>query len=43
VKGQQWDVDFETRDVTIPEYFKMIENNRFGCCYEMGAIIAQTG
>jgi geranylgeranyl diphosphate synthase type II len=24
-EGQQWDVDFETRDVTIPEYFKMIE------------------
>jgi geranylgeranyl diphosphate synthase type II len=25
-EGQQWDVDFETRDdVTIPEYLKMIQ------------------
>lgn len=45
-EGQQWDVDFETRnDVTIPEYLKMIENKTavlVGAALQMGAIIART-
>ncbi|RZJ68728.1 MAG: polyprenyl synthetase family protein [Flavobacterium sp.] len=45
-EGQQWDVDFETRDdVTIPEYLKMIEYKTavlVGAAMKMGAIIAQT-
>jgi len=45
-EGQQWDVDFETRDdVTIPEYLKMIENKTavlVGAALKMGAIISQT-
>lgn len=45
-EGQQWDVDFETRDnVTIPEYLKMIANKTavlVGAAMKMGAIIAQT-
>jgi geranylgeranyl diphosphate synthase type II len=45
-EGQQWDVDFETRDdVTIPEYLKMIEFKTavlVGAALKMGAIIAKT-
>lgn len=45
-EGQQWDVDFETRDdVTIPEYLRMIEYKTavlVGAAMKMGAIIAQT-
>jgi len=45
-EGQQYDVDFETRnDVTIPEYLKMIEYKTavlVGAAMKMGAIIAQT-
>ncbi|MBD3581859.1 polyprenyl synthetase family protein [Flavobacterium selenitireducens] len=45
-EGQQWDVDFETRnDVTIPDYLKMIENKTavlVGAALQMGAIIART-
>ncbi|MGK0385814.1 MAG: geranylgeranyl diphosphate synthase type II [Patiriisocius sp.] len=43
-EGQQYDVDFETRnDVTIPEYIKMIEYKTavlIGASLQMGAIIA---
>lgn len=43
-EGQQYDIDFETRDdVTIPEYLKMIEYKTavlVGCALKMGAIIA---
>lgn len=43
-EGQQYDVDFETRDdVTIPEYLKMIEYKTavlVGAALKMGAIIA---
>jgi len=43
-EGQQYDVDFETRDdVTIPEYMKMIEYKTavlVGAALQMGAIIA---
>ncbi len=45
-EGQQYDVDFETRDdVTIPEYLKMIEYKTavlVACALKMGAIIAKT-
>jgi geranylgeranyl diphosphate synthase type II len=45
-EGQQWDVDFETRDdVTIAEYIKMIENKTavlVAAAMKMGAIIANT-
>ena len=45
-EGQQYDVDFETRDdVTIPEYLKMIENKTavlVAAAMKMGAIIAET-
>ena len=45
-EGQQWDVDFETRDnVTIPEYLKMIECKTavlVGAAMKMGAIVAET-
>ena len=45
-EGQQWDVDFESRDdVTIPEYLKMIEYKTavlVAAAMKMGAIIAQT-
>jgi geranylgeranyl diphosphate synthase type II len=45
-EGQQWDVDFETRDdVTIPDYLKMIEYKTavlVAAAMKMGAIIAQT-
>lgn len=45
-EGQQWDVDFETRnDVTIPEYLKMIEYKTavlVAAAMKMGAIIART-
>ena len=45
-EGQQWDVDFETRDdVTIPEYIKMIENKTavlVAAAMKMGAIVAAT-
>lgn len=44
-EGQQYDVDFETRnDVTIPEYLKMIEYKTavlVGAALKMGAIIAE--
>lgn len=44
-EGQQWDVDFETReDVTIPEYLKMIEYKTavlVGAAMKMGAIVAE--
>ncbi|MCG2459186.1 polyprenyl synthetase family protein [Flavobacteriaceae bacterium F89] len=44
-EGQQYDVDFESRDVvTIPEYFKMIEYKTavlLGAALQMGAIIAE--
>jgi geranylgeranyl diphosphate synthase type II len=43
-EGQQFDVDFETRDdVTIPEYLKMIEFKTavlVGAAMKMGAIVA---
>lgn len=43
-EGQQYDVDFETRDdVTIPEYLKMIEYKTavlVACALKMGAIVA---
>jgi geranylgeranyl diphosphate synthase type II len=45
-EGQQWDVDFETRDnVTIPEYLKMIEYKTavlVAAAMKMGAIVAET-
>ena len=45
-EGQQYDVDFETRnDVTISEYIKMIEYKTsvlIGAALKMGAIIAST-
>jgi geranylgeranyl diphosphate synthase type II len=45
-EGQQYDVDFETReDVTIAEYLKMIEFKTavlVGAAMKMGAIVAQT-
>jgi geranylgeranyl diphosphate synthase type II len=45
-EGQQYDVDFETRDdVTIPEYLKMIECKTavlVAAAMKMGAIVAQT-
>jgi geranylgeranyl diphosphate synthase type II len=45
-EGQQYDVDFETRDdVTIPEYLKMIQYKTavlVGAAMKMGAIVAQT-
>ncbi|MBB4800614.1 geranylgeranyl diphosphate synthase type II [Flavobacterium nitrogenifigens] len=45
-EGQQWDVDFETRkDVTIPEYLKMIEYKTavlVAAAMKMGAIVAKT-
>ena len=43
-EGQQYDVDFETRDdVTIPEYIKMIDYKTavlIGAAMKMGAIVA---
>jgi len=43
-EGQQYDVDFETRDdVTLPEYLKMIEYKTavlVGAAMKMGAIVA---
>lgn len=43
-EGQQYDIDFETRDdVTIPEYLKMIEYKTavlIGAAMQMGAIVA---
>jgi geranylgeranyl diphosphate synthase type II len=45
-EGQQYDVDFETRDdVTIPEYLKMIQYKTavlVGAAMKMGAIVAKT-
>lgn len=45
-EGQQYDVDFETRDdVTIPEYLKMIEYKTavlVGAAMKMGAFVAET-
>jgi geranylgeranyl diphosphate synthase, type II len=45
-EGQQWDVDFETRDdVSIPEYLKMIEFKTavlVAAAMKMGAIVAET-
>lgn len=45
-EGQQWDVDFETRDdVSISEYLKMIEYKTavlVGAAMKMGAIVAET-
>ena len=45
-EGQQYDVDFETRDdVTIPEYLKMIEYKTavlVAAAMQMGAIVAET-
>ncbi len=45
-EGQQYDVDFETRDdVTIDEYLKMIEYKTavlVGAAMKMGAIVANT-
>ena len=45
-EGQQWDVDFEDRkDVTIPQYLKMIEYKTavlVGAAMKMGAIVAKT-
>lgn len=45
-EGQQYDVDFETRDdVTIAEYLKMIEYKTavlVGAAMKMGAIVAKT-
>ena len=44
-EGQQYDVDFESRDdVTIPEYLKMIEYKTavlVGAAMKMGAIVAE--
>ncbi|MCH9660408.1 MAG: polyprenyl synthetase family protein [Bacteroidetes bacterium] len=44
-EGQQYDVDFETRDdVTLPEYLKMIEYKTavlVGAAMKMGAIVAE--
>ncbi len=44
-EGQQYDIDFETRDdVTIPEYIKMIEYKTavlVGASMKMGAIVAE--
>jgi geranylgeranyl diphosphate synthase type II len=44
-EGQQYDMDFETRDdVTIPEYLQMIEYKTavlVGAAMKMGAIVAQ--
>ena len=44
-EGQQYDIDFETRDdVTIPEYLKMIEFKTavlVGAAMKMGAIVAE--
>lgn len=44
-EGQQYDVDFETRDdVTIPEYIKMIDFKTavlVGAAMKMGAIVAK--
>ncbi|WP_179349103.1 polyprenyl synthetase family protein [Winogradskyella pacifica] len=44
-EGQQYDIDFETRDdVTIPEYLKMIEYKTavlVGAAMKMGAIVAK--
>ena len=44
-EGQQYDIDFETRDdVTIPEYLKMIEYKTavlVGAAMKMGAIVAE--
>tara|TARA_R110002020_G_scaffold186548_1_gene384611 strand:- start:733 stop:1707 length:975 start_codon:yes stop_codon:yes gene_type:complete len=43
-EGQQYDVDFETRDdVTLPEYLKMIEYKTavlVGAALKMGAVVA---
>lgn len=45
-EGQQWDVDFEARkDVTIPEYLKMIEYKTavlVAAAMKMGAIVAES-
>ncbi len=45
-EGQQYDVDFETReDVTISEYIKMIKNKTavlVAAAMKMGAIVAET-
>ena len=45
-EGQQYDVDFETRDdVTIPEYLKMIEYKTavlVAAAMKMGAIVSET-
>lgn len=45
-EGQQYDIDFETRDdVTIAEYLKMIEYKTavlVGAAMKMGAIVAET-
>lgn len=45
-EGQQWDVDFETRnDVTIAQYLKMIEYKTavlVAAAMKMGAIVAKT-
>ena len=45
-EGQQWDVDFESReDVTIPEYLKMIQYKTavlVAAAMKMGAIISET-
>ena len=45
-EGQQYDVDFETRDdVTIPEYLQMIQYKTavlVGAAMKMGAIVADT-
>jgi len=45
-EGQQYDVDFETRDdVTIPEYLKMIQYKTavlVGAAMKMGAIVSKT-
>jgi geranylgeranyl diphosphate synthase, type II len=45
-EGQQWDVDFESRnDVTLPEYLKMIEYKTavlVAASLQMGAIVAGT-
>jgi geranylgeranyl diphosphate synthase, type II len=45
-EGQQWDVDFETRNnVTIPEYLKMIEYKTavlVAASMKMGALVAET-
>ena len=45
-EGQQWDIDFETRDdVSIEQYLKMIEYKTavlVGAALQMGGIVAQT-